>query len=236
MNDIRFKLWWILKSPWAKKIGKLNSLIASIKASRSARLKSNEICICLSAYKRLEMLENYFIPGFNKVENKDKINVIVSCGIDEKEKVQMLFSKHAISGQVIPLEQVFSRSKYINAALTQCTSEAVFITDVDVILPVNFYSLFFKNVRKLQAWYPICDMLDENNKKTRQYPEGVGLVGMPFKPGYLLNENIREWGNEDWDFLYALLKHDLYPKRTQNDIFKHVYHRPVEKKQYKKSW
>ena len=83
---------------------------------------------------------------------------------------------------------------------------------------------------------PICQMLGEDEKETRSYPEGVGLVGFKQSGNFSLNDEIKTWGNEDWEFLFQLYHAGIYPIRNQNGNFLHYYHPPVDKKNYKKIW
>ena len=136
----------------------------------------------------------------------------------------MLYNRRAL---ILDFEKLYN---YKN------TRDFIFISDVDVALPANLYQLYFKHVRTKRAWYPICQMLGEDEKETRSYPEGVGLVGFKQSGNFSLNDEIKTWGNEDWEFLFQLYHAGIYPIRNQNGNFLHYYHPPVAKNNYKKIW
>lgn len=236
MNDLRMKLWWALKSPWAIKYGKINSLYRYILSYFSKSFNSGELSICISCAGRMDMLENTFIPSFKALHNQESISVFLACPIDEVDAINALCEKYKVQISIVPCAMDFSRSTYLNEALNKAKSNYIFISDVDVAMPANLVQLYFKHVRSKQAWFPICRMLDQNEKVTNHYPEGVGLVGFVQAGRFRLNSEISTWGNEDWDFLFQLYESGIYPIRSQNNHFLHHYHPPVDKNKYKKNW
>lgn len=230
------KLWWVLKSPWAKKWGRLNSVFNYIVSSFSRRFDSTEISLCIASAGRMEMLEHVFIPSYLALDEKKQVSVHLACPKDEVRAVETLCKQFNVQFTIIPCAESFTRSGYLNMALKHAKSEFIFISDVDVQLPTDLVQLYFRHVREKQAWFPIVRMLDENKNDMNDYPEGVGLVGFKQKSNFILNESFKTWGNEDWDFLYQLYQSKIYPIRSRGDNFLHHYHEPADKINYKKSW
>jgi hypothetical protein len=230
------KLWWVLKSPWAIKSGKFNSFYSYILSYFSKSFEPAELSICISCAGRMAMLEKVFIPSFRGLNDKHGVTVYLACPENELDEITALCVKHEVQFNIVPCPFKFSRSGYLNEVLKKAKTDFIFISDVDVALPANLYQLYFKHVRTKRAWYPICQMLGEDEKETRSYPEGVGLVGFKQSGNFSLNDEIKTWGNEDWEFLFQLYHAGIYPIRNQNGNFLHYYHPPVDKKNYKKIW
>jgi len=226
----------MFKSPWAFKYGRIKSLSTFLKGFFSPALSPQELSVCVTCSNRLEMLTDVFIPSFLSLKSKDKIRLYISCHAQEEKEIHALCKELDLDAKVIPMLESFNRSGYLNSALDVAKSPHVFLTDVDIALPAGLYELFYKNVKEKIAWFPICDMLNENKKVSHAYPEGVGLVGFYATAKYRLNTDIKTWGNEDWDFLFKLHSNGVYPLRTQKDNFLHHYHEEADKKNYKKIW
>lgn len=236
MKKLKFSIWWLVKSPWAKKYGVGSVLKLWVKSIVSPPLpKSSKISICLCCYNRTDVLKNVFKPSLDKVISLDKFEVILTCSNSEKDEINSIVNGNK-NIQVVGTDMDFSRSAYLNLALEHANYEAVLISDVDVMLPQNIRMLFYKNVNRDAAWFPICNMLDEQGQFSHTYPEGVGIVGFINKDRFVFDETIKSWGNEDWHFLYTLYNQGNFPLRTINDGFIHSYHPPVNKKNYKKAW
>lgn len=237
--NMRFRLWWLFKSPWTQKFGIFKTMQRLYFANRNiSKRGEKQLHILVSIKDRQEVLKNVFISSVLNLEKLYQTALTIVCHENEKEEITLTtsaLSKH-IEVKIVTVKTPFARAKYLNEGLKHLINKWVFITDVDIAVPQNLHSIFNKFVNAQRAWFPICDLQNEQGKLDKQYPEGVGLVGYLHNKNLSFNEEIKEWGNEDWEFLYLLFESGMYPERSQKDGFTHYFHAPVSKLNYKKSW
>lgn len=242
MKNWRFSIWWFLKSPWTKKYGISNTLkryINTFFKSSNRSANYNQIYLVISCTQRTAQLLNAFLPSFNKLESIKSYKLIIVTHETEKKEINLILrDKLAVKNfNVLTTKEKFSRAHYLNLGLKSIPdNSSAFISDVDIALPKDLHKLYRKYVKQNQAWFPICTIQNEKKQLKGQYAEGVGLVGFIKNKSLRYDENIKEWGNEDWHFLYLLFDNNFYIKRSQHNGFIHHYHSQSFKKNYKKSW
>lgn len=240
MTDIYFQLWWFFKSPWRRKFG-FKQILANWLGSKFLinKDKIEHIELIIPCVNRLEQLKSAVLTSLKSIHNQEAITLIVVTHLDEEKALKKTISSHLpfVNSKVIGINMPFSRSVYLNAGLSSINENSyVFISDADIILPNQFISLFLRKVNAKKAWFPICNLLGKDGSVLEKYPEGTGLVGFKYDKELKYNESYKSWGNEDWDFLFKIVKTGKHVARSQNDGFLHLYHEPVDKSSYKKSW
>ena len=240
MTDIYFQLWWFIKSPWRRKFG-FKQILANWLGSKFLikKEKIERIELIIPCVNRLEQFKNAVLPSLKSIHNLEAITLNVVTHLDEEEALKKIISRHLpfVNSNVIGINKPFSRSVYLNAGLSSINDNSyVFISDADIILPKQFFSLFLRKVNSKKAWFPICDLLDIEGSVLNKYPEGTGLVGFKNDKKLKYNASYKSWGNEDWDFLFKIVKTGKHVARSQNDGFLHLHHESVDKSSYIKSW
>ncbi len=236
LQRLKLRIWCLFKSPWRKKFPKQWISEWAI-TFFSPRQNITHITIIVPICNRLDAFEKAFLPSFLTLQ-KIEINVslfLVCCNNDYLALENSIKKSNVQKFTILQTDTPFARGAYLNLALLRLQESFVFVCDADIELPKNFSELYVKYVKKNCAWYPICVLLSEQFFFERWYDEGTGIVGF-YQKKYSYDSEIKNWGNEDWLFLFELYGQSIYPIRSREKNIKHHHHRPVDKAGYKQIW
>lgn len=104
------------------------------------------------------------------------------------------------------LDGPFNRARGLNAAAACARGELLFFLDADIILPPDFCATIRQQVRRGQAYFPVCYALAEGSPPDPTAPgywrtKGFGLCGFHRDDFAELgwDESFTRWGGEDND-------------------------------------
>lgn len=193
------------------------------------------ITICVGIKNRSRTLFNNLIPSMNAMKKNNYIELsIVDCNSDDVSNLEEEIRQHWKGFLTFSvLDEDFSRTRTLNAAVAQAKTHKIFICDADMTLPVDFYDQFIVNVDNVTVWFPICyslyqdkpAIISKGNGWWRR--EGWGMMGInkcnfDFVGGYD-STNIT-WGGEDNDFYRRIRKVDANIIRSKCYGLYHVWH------------
>lgn len=231
-------LWFVFKAPQRKWIG-LSTLISDFKAWFSSRLKPSNlqaISICIGVKNRSANLLNHVIPSMNVCSHRDLIELSVfDCGSDDVQNLETEIRK-LWKGKLVytVLEQKFARSISFNAAVKQCTHPLIMVCDADMSLPKDVLAKVNRYTGKYSAWFP---QIWFTNPDGSGYflSKGTGIMASQRQQfiafgGY--DENITEWGKEDWLLFFEYYKNGIGCIRSKERDFVHHYHESLKPEGY----
>lgn len=233
--------WFIFKSPqrklvgyktwWVDILGCFERLINQIK-SPFAPLK--EVTICTGLYNRSENYLSVLLPSLLKIKHPEKVVLSVfDCGSNDTNDLESEIKKIWKGKLVFNAEQIpFSRSVAFNRAIMQSYSKLIFVCDADVSVPANLVKKCNINTSKHLAWFPVCFWLNEGKNECQPengkfFSEGTGLFAcQKSQLGVtgMYDENITDWGKEDWDLFFRFYTNKIMPLRTREKTLLHFWH------------
>lgn len=248
MNFMKSLFRFIFKIPPRKQVG-FYTLFLDIKAwmkiGWNTIFKNNnrekQIYICIPMLDRLDNLFSYLLPSLEKANATNKICISIADfgSKDFEEKISELKASTTIPIIAKVYEQKFNRSRAVNAAISQVPqAENIFICDADMQLPSDFFQQYFRYVNSTTAWFPICEWeIEKGSNQFRWFTEGVGMAGVSRKHWInagKLNEEIEDWGKEDWLFYFAIYQTGVAGIRNRCKGLKHYWHPSHKPADYKK--
>ena len=227
-------LWFVFKAPQRKWIG-FSTLVSDFKAWVSSRIKPNNlqaISICIGVKNRSDNLLNHVIPSLNACAHKDLIELSVfDCGSDDipnlETEIRNLWKGKLVYTQ---LEQKFARSISFNAAVIQSTNPLTLVCDADMSLPIDILEKVNRYAGKHSAWFPQIWFTHQDGSG-HFMSEGTGIMASQRQQflgfgGY--DENITEWGKEDWLLFFEYYKNGVGCIRSKERDFVHHYHESLK--------
>lgn len=229
-KNIKQFLWFVFKSPQRNWVG-WKTLITDLKGYLSiwfVRGKIHRITVCVGVKNRSRHLLDHLIESMNRADNRNLLNLSVyDCGSDdagnlfeaiqEKWKGNLLYCRQ---------EQPFARSVAFNNAVRQSETPVVLICDADMSLPADIVERASKYTSNKTAWFPVVWYTNEDGSG-RFYTESTGML-CTLKADFFrvgaYDEQIKEWGKEDWLLFFEYYKHGIACIRTRERYFVHHYH------------
>ncbi len=228
----RFKqfLWFIFKSPQRKWIG-YSSLVTDIRGYLAVlfrRRRYERLTVCVGVKNRSSNLLNFLVESMNRAEFSSLICLSVyDCGSDDIGNLQKaLREKWKGRLKYTRVEQPFARSVAFNAAVKQADTSLVLICDADMSLPYDIVGKVSRYTTPSSAWFPVVWYTNEDGSG-RYYTESTGMFSS-YLSDFLntggFDENIREWGKEDWLLFFEFYKNGIACIRSREKDFVHHYH------------
>lgn len=192
------------------------------------------IWICTGNKNRSSSLLKHLVASAAGLPDSSKFGLSVfDCGSDDIEELEIEIRKIWIGPLVFHSEKTeFSRSLAFNKAIAQCPGNLVFVCDADISLPENLHQKITQFCSRNSAWFPVCQwQLNESDTDWKWFSAGTGIFAATKKQlriTGLLNENMKNWGGEDWDLFFRFYKSGIMPLRSRCDGLYHHWHQPTK--------
>lgn len=195
--------------------------------------KLKPITICTGIYNRSDNYLNHLLQSINQAKHQHLITLSVfDCNSNDIADLETAIRKHWQGDLIFNSENTkFSRAYTFNKAVSQSTTDIVFICDADLSLPKNIvaYCNFFTAPKRV--WYPIFFFLYKNKpaiiaKQNGEW-EQYGSKGMLacLKQDWEniggLNQAYTVWGKEDTELWENFHKQQYTIVRNRAHILHH---------------
>lgn len=230
---------FVFKAPQRKWIG-FRSLFTDLRAYLSAWKQPStihRITICVGVKNRSRHLIDHLVKSMDECDYAALLDLSVfDCGSDDTDNLELAlynrkYGRIFYSREVMP----FARSNAFNRAVQAAESPLVLICDADMSLPRNIVKKVNRYANRKSAWFPVVRYLNEDGS-SRWYTESTGMMACRkedyFKAGGM-DENIREWGKEDWLLLFSFYKIGIGCIRTYEPNFVHHWHPSLKPEDFK---
>jgi hypothetical protein len=231
---LRYRMWWLIKSPKRKNLGLKTLLLTDIKGACRGRRPGGKpvVFVCTAVYNRSKPLLSHLIGSLSECDDRDRIVLCIADNgsldvPDLRRQVEERWKGELRWVDVEkPTQGPFNKSRVLNAALRLADGGIVAVCDADLSVPRHFVRLCESETGRYRAWFPRL-MWEEMDGRLREYSEGCGVAIFRhevLETVGLLDESFVGWGREDWEWYYRFYRRGIQAARSLEPGLVHHYH------------